>query len=181
MIAPNRRFDPLEEAPFLGAESLTWILWRAATDPRFVHPDGTEVWVHPDERLELRGERSAARRTALRGGVPASSLEVRAALRSGKSVASLRLLLARGEEERRVTLKADGPELGSVRLPAPEGESLEERAEGSLDLLSRLLSDIDLVFAAFRAAREGAGWDAEVARIREWALTPSEEERSGQG
>jgi hypothetical protein len=181
VIAPNR---DLAEDGFLGSEFLTWLLWRAATDPGFSVSEGgaAEVWVHVDEHVELRGEVSAARRVTLRGGVPGASREVRAALRGGKSVAALRLLLARAEEETRVTLRLSAGEgtveLASVRLAAPEGEDAEERAARSLDALDRLLEDVDLVFGAFAARRAAPGWEAEVERIRSWVAAPSEEEQA---
>lgn len=176
MIAPSpqgRPLDPRGGMDFLGPEFLTWLWWRAAEAPRFTHPDGTEVFVHVDEHLELRGERSAARRTVLRAGAPAGSGEARAALRSGKVLVAARLLLVRGEEERRLTLKAEDLDVSGLRLPAPEPGPARERLEQSLEALERVQEDLDLCLAAFLALRCSPAWPAEVARIRAWGATPS--------
>lgn len=181
MIAPNPKIsDPRGGLDFLGPEFLTWLWWRAAEEPGFRHADGTEVFVHFDEHLEFRGERSAARRTVLRAGLPSGSTEARAALRSGKTLVAARLLLVRGEEERRVTLKAEDYDVSGLRLPPPEAGNGRERLEASLEALERAQDDLDLCFETFLRVRCGPAWPAEVARIRAWGAKPSEEEQSGQ-
>lgn len=184
MIAPRA---PASAAPaddrggldFLGPEFLTWLWWRAAQAPGFTHPDGTEVFVHLDEHLELRGERAAARRTVLRSGVPGASAEARAALKSGKTLVAARVLLVRGEEERRVTIKAEDLEFSGLKLPAPEPGPARERLEQSLEALVRAEADLDLCFQTFLDVRLSPAWPAEVLRIRAWVATPSEDERAG--
>jgi len=169
--------DGADGVGFLGPEFLTWLWWRAETEPAFRHPDGTEVFLHFDEYLEFRGERAAARRTVLRAGVPAASREARAALRSGKALASARILLARGEEEVRFTLRAEELDVSSLRLPAPEGETREERLVACLEAQERFLSDLDLCYGTFLAVRLGPAWPEEAERIRRWSLLPSADER----
>jgi hypothetical protein len=182
VIAPNPRVrDPRGGLDFLGPEFLTWLWWRASEAPGFAHEDGTEVFVHFDEHLEFRGERSAARRTVLRSGMPGGSTEARAALRSGKTLVAARLLLVRGEEERRVTLKAEDYDVSGLKLPAPEAGSARERLENSLEALERAQDDLDLCFRTFLTVRCGTEWAAEVERIRAWGALPSEEERSATG
>jgi hypothetical protein len=180
VIAPlkpsDRPSDPRGGLDFLGPEMLTWLWWRSAEAPRFAHPDGTEVFVHLDEHLELRGERAAARRTVLRSGVPGGSAESRAALRSGKLLVSARWVLARGEEERRLTIKAEDLDFSGVRLPAPEAGPARERLEASLEALERLEADVDLLLATFLTVRTSAEWPAEVEKIRAWAARPSADE-----
>jgi hypothetical protein len=169
--------DPRGGLDFLGPEFLTWLWWRAAEAPRFVHADGTEVFGHFDEHLEFRGERSAARRTVLRAGMPGGSAEARAALRSGKTLVSARLLLVRGEEERRVTLRAEDLDFSGLKTPSPEGEGARERLEASLDALDRAQDDLDLCFLTFLDVRCGPDWSAEVRRLRAWGARPSEDDR----
>jgi hypothetical protein len=169
--------DDLDGVGFLGPEFLTWLWWRAETEPSFRHADGSEVFIHFDEYLEFRGERAAARRTVLRAGMPAASREARAALRSGKTLAAARILLARGEEEVRFTLRAEELDVASLRLPAPEGETREERLVACLEAQERFLSDLDLCYGSFLAVRLGAAWPEEAERIRRWSLLPSADER----
>jgi hypothetical protein len=183
VIAPLKRTEarPIDARgglDFLGPELLTWLWWRAAESPRFTHPDGEEVFVHLDEHLEFRGERAAARRTVLRAGVPGASAEARAALRSGKLLVAARLVVARGEEERRVTLKAEDLDFSGVKLPAPEAGPARERLEASLEALERLEADLDLCLKTFLALRTSPAWADEVTRIRAWVAGPSEDERS---
>jgi hypothetical protein len=178
MIAANPLLrDPRGGLDFLGPEFLTWLWWRAAEAPRFVHADGTEVFVHFDEHLEFRGERSAARRTVLRTGMPGGSAEARAALRSGKTLVAARLLLVRGEEERRLTVRAEDLDLSGLKLPASEAGSPAERLEDGLEALDRAQDDLDLCFLTFLEVRCGTDWPAEVARIRAFGAGPSEDER----
>ena len=61
MIAPVRAVDDRGGMDYLGPEFLTWLWWRADADPCFRHADQVEVFIHFDEHLEFRGERSAAR------------------------------------------------------------------------------------------------------------------------
>jgi hypothetical protein len=180
MIAPVPLPDDRAGADFLGSEFLTWLWWRAAVEPRFAHPDGVEVWLHLDEHIELRGERSAARRVALRAGMPGASMEARAALRSGKTVHAARFLLARGDEEMHFTLRGEDLDVSGLRLPSPEGETADERLEASLEALDRFQDDLDLCFSTFLAVRSSPAWPAEVDALRAWAAGPSEEEGLGE-
>jgi hypothetical protein len=140
--------------------------------------DGITLYVHVDEFLELRGERAAARRTSLRAGMPSASAEGKAALRHGKVVTAARLILARGDEETALTLRAEDLDVSAGRPPSPEGESSEERLENSLGAVRRLYADLDLCFTRFLDVRCSERWDAEVAAIRAWAAAPSQEERT---
>lgn len=179
MIAPVRRTDDRGGLDYLGPEMLTWLWWRAEADPRFVHPDGTEVFVHVDEHLEFRGERAASRRTVLRAGAPGASMDARAALRSGKLLVKARLILARGEEEALFTLRAEDLDVSGLRIPAPRGPrplGPRERLEHALEACEAFWADLDLCLAAFLEVRTGAGWDEEVRRIRAWAERPSPDE-----
>lgn len=162
---------------YLGPEFLTWLWWRGDVDPCFRHEDGTEVFVHFDEHLEFRGERAAARRTVLRSGMPGASMEARAALRSGKNLVAARLLLARGEDEMRFTLKAENLEVSGLRLPAPEGDTREDRLLACLDGQEQFLADLDLCLATFLSVRCAPAWEQELERIREWGEAPSPDEQ----
>jgi hypothetical protein len=179
MIRPvDRPVDERGGMDYLGPEFLTWLWWRASVEPEFRHADGTSVYVHVDEYLELRGERAAARKTALRAGMPGASAEGKVALRGGKVVAAARLILARGEEETTFTLRGEDLDVSGARLKAPEGETAEERLAASLAATRRLYEDLDLCFRVFLAVRCSDGWEAEADRVRGWVAGPSEEERS---
>ncbi len=185
MIAPVRpsTVRPVDDhggVDFLASELLTWLWWRASEDSRFVHADGTEIYVHVDEHMEWRGERSAVRRATLRAGVPGASVEARAALRSGKSVAAARFLVARGDEEVRFTLRGDDLDLSGVRLPPPEGGDAEERFAASLEALDRVTADVDLILRTFLDARCSPAWDTVLGRIRAFGDEPSDDERSSE-
>ena len=182
MIAPARvpPHAPVHDSrgglDHLGPEFLTWLWWRSVTDPCFVHPDGTEVFLHVDEHLEFRGERAASRRTVLRAGAPGASAESRVALRSGKLVTAARLLLARGEDEVHLTLKAEDFDVSGVRLPVSKDGGHRERLETALENLETLWDDLDLCYAAFLAVRTAPDWPEEAERIRAGGREPSAEE-----
>ena len=163
---------------YLGPEFLTWLWWRARLEPEFRHKDGTSVFVHVDEYMEFRGERAAARKTVLRSGMPAASAEGKVALRHGKVVTAARLLLARGEEETALTLRAEDLDVSAARLPTAEGETSEERLASSLSALKRLYEDLDLCFSTFLEERCSDRWERSASAIRAWAASPSEEESS---
>lgn len=177
MIAPARLVDDLGGMDTLGPEFLTWLWWRSEVDPGLRHPDGEEVFVHFDEHLEFRGERSAARKAVLRAGMPAASMEARAALRSGKTLAAARILFARGEDEVRFTLRAETLDVASLKLPKPEGDTVAERLVASLEAQDRFFEDLDLCFLTFLRVRCGPRWQEEVERIRLWGEAPSADER----
>jgi len=161
---------------YLGPEFLTWLWWRADVEPRFAHEDGTEVFVHFDEHLEFRGERAAARRAVLRSGMPGASMEARAALRSGKNLVAARLLLARGEDEMRFTLRAETLEVSGLKLPSPEGDTRRDRLLACLDAQEQFLQDLDLCFATFLRKRCAAEWEGELEQMRAWGAAPSPDE-----
>ncbi len=180
MIAPAKSLQTPGDRgglDFMGPEFLTWLWWRSEVDPGFEHEDGTKVFVHFDEHLEFRGERSAARRVTLRTGMPGASMEARAALRSGKMLYSARILLARGEDEVHFTLRAEDLDISSMRLPAPEGETLEDRRTACLDAQDLFLSDLDLCLAVFLNVRCSSEWGAQAEQMRSWGRTPSQDER----
>lgn len=162
---------------YLGPEFLTWLWWRAASDPCFRHADDTEVFIHFDEHLEFRGERSAARRVTLRTGMPGASMEARAALRSGKTLTAARILLARGEDEVRFTLRAEDLDVSGLRLPAPEGDTAEDRLLATLEAQDQFVEDLELCLRTFLDRRLGPAWDADVERIRAWSREPSQDEK----
>lgn len=176
MIAPLPSTDAVG-MEYLGPEFLTWLWWRGENNPCFHHPDGTEVYVHFDEHLEFRGERSAARRTVLRAGMPGASMEARAALRSGKSLVAARILLARGEDELRFTLRAENLGISGLRLPTPEGDTREDRLLACLEAQELFVEDLDLCFTTFLKVRCAPGWEAELAAVRAWGESPSPDEK----
>jgi len=180
MIAPVRRPDDRGGLDHLGPELLTWLWWRSDTDPRFVRPDGTEVFVHLDDHLEFRGERAASRKTVLRAGAPSASREARGAVRSGKLLVAARVLLASGDEEAAFTLRAEDLDVSGLRLPTSvepgESPGPRERLLGTLDRLDAFYDDLDLLLAAFLEVRTGAAWPEEARRIRAWSRAPSPDE-----
>jgi hypothetical protein len=179
MIRPtNRPVDERGGMDWLGPEFLTWLWWRASTDPAFVDRAGDRFFVHVEEFLELRGERGAARKTTLRAGMPGASAEGKVALRNGKVVTGARLLVAHGEDETTLTVRAEDLDLSSVRPPAPEGDRMEDRTAATLVAIRRAYADVDACFSAFLDVRCSPRWEAEAERVRAFARAPSEEERS---
>jgi hypothetical protein len=178
MIAPVGRADDRGGLDYLGPEFLTWLWWRSEEDPRFVRPDGTELFLHVDEHLEFRGERAASRRTTLRAGAPSASMEARAALKSGKLLVAARLLMARGDEEVAFTLRAEDLDVTGLKLPAPgdDAKNPRERLAASLEAFDRFWDDLDHCFATFLEVRTSDAWDDEVRRFRTWSARPSQDE-----
>jgi len=174
--AKDRPVDERGGMDWLGPEFLTWLWWRASVAPEFASADGSSLYVHIDEFLELKGERAAARKTSLRSGMPAASAEGKVALRNGKVVTSARLLFARGEEETSLTLRAEDLDVSGGRPPAPDAAEPEERLASSLAGVRRLYEDLDLCYATFLAVRCSDRWEAEAAALRAWGGAPSEEE-----
>jgi hypothetical protein len=182
MIRPSSQ--PIDERggmDWLGPEFLTWLWWRASIAPEFTTPSGDPFFVHVDEFLELRGERAAARKTSLRAGMPGASAEGKVALRNGKVVTAARLIVARGEEETALTLRAEDLDFSSLKPPAPEGNDSDERLAVSLASVRRAYADIDACFTQFLAVRCSERWEAEADRVRAFGASPSEEERSFSG
>lgn len=179
MIAPIRIQDDRGGLDHLGPEFLTWLWWRSESEAGFAHPDGREIYVHVDDHLELRGERSASKRAVLRAGAPGASMEARAALKSGKLLVAARLLLACGESEVAFTLKAEDLEVSGLKLPRIERDkatSARERLEEQLEGFDRFWEDLDLCYATFLEVRTSERWDAELEEIRLWCARPSQDE-----
>jgi recombination associated protein RdgC len=173
--------DLIKDKAFWGQEFLTWLWYVTDVNNGLVDCPGygtVEIWL--ENRLVLQSGSGNARQTVTCQGKDLDLEEARTALREGKKVSQMRLRLAAEAKEWRLSLKAEGLELGSVR--PPETLDMDEEEAGSLAgrLLDRVavfqeLSKIlDVLFSRFLAIRLTDAWDAEERpRIRRW-LNPAD-------
>jgi hypothetical protein len=168
-----------QESRVLGREFLTWLVRRIEEgDGRVAHADG-DVEVQLGDRLVLEGGGQDRARLILvdPGDVRA---ELGAALRRGKLVDRVRLVLVRGERRWELTLDGAAFAYDGVRCPKLGARDVgrgghDHRAAFENDLFLRLadledaLGVLDALFAEFCLRRGSGAWAREdLPALREW-------------
>lgn len=156
------------DGAFLGAEFLTWLMWRQGDGDREITVVRTPLAVLISDRLLFRGDNSAA---AVRGALAAVSSEASAALADGHLLVKARMELAAGARSGWVcTVDGDTLALSGARLPddPDECESAEDRtASRAADWLD-LHTYVRGLFERFLALRRSAGWSEVADHMRAW-------------
>lgn len=156
------------DGEWLGAEFLTWLLWRQAEGDGEIVVAGTPMALLINDRLGFRGDNSAA---AVRGALAAVSSEARAALADGHLLVKARMELAAGTRSGWVcVVDGDTLALSGARLPddPDECESAEDRtASRAADWLD-LHTYVRGLFERFVSLRRSAGWSEVADRMRAW-------------
>lgn len=137
---------------------LTWLWYLAETTDKATLPDGTVIPLWVDTRMAFRAVGDLKPSAVLTGDNPAATPEARAALRGGKVIQELRVVLRRDDREYIVTL-GPGLQLRQAKLPTAVrggdfGEALYERAF----LYEDLVYIIAQLFNSFAAARVSPEW-----------------------
>ncbi|MEW5723684.1 MAG: hypothetical protein AB1896_11295 [Thermodesulfobacteriota bacterium] len=168
--------DLKQEKRFLGLEFLTWVWYQSEVNSGLIELEGlgtVELWF--ENRLVLEAGSGNARQTVTLQGKDLELAEARTALLEGKKVSQARLRIAAESREWRVTLKAEGLELGSVKAPKTldadeeEAESAAGRLLDRIAVMQELTRILDLLYARFLAVRLTNLWEKnELPRLRHW-------------
>ncbi|MEE2829644.1 MAG: hypothetical protein VX498_10690 [Myxococcota bacterium] len=169
-LRPSRGALDHPASQFLGREFMLWLWWTSERD--FGTADlptyGTvDFWI--DDHIQFRTPGDDPQIADLRGGAPATTIEARTALSSGKTVESARLGLRVKEREYSFSLRAEGLELSGVKVPSEMKEGSDERIFERMFLLDEVTGIIDAFFFRFLDKRLDPAWNTEqLPAIRDW-------------
>jgi len=162
-IADPRALD------FLGWEFLTWLWYRTEAQGGVFELEKGDVSLVFNDFVALTESGGEGEQSILRKGSAHRSPEARLALRTGKTVTSARLEVAR--EDRTYTLTVDGEtlHLRSVRYPKPQESDPADRELERLEALEEASDILDGLFSHFLQVRLDGAWDRdEVGQIASW-------------
>ena len=162
--------DLIETRRFLGGEFMMWIWYKSECFDSLLELEGhggVEVWI--DDRLTLEAYLAETERNSLKGGAPAHSPEAKTALRQGKRVSRAKLGIIKEGREWSMTLKTEGMDISSAKLPALLSREDEEQFYERMYLLEELEDILATLYQEFLAIRLSPAWsEVMVPAIRDW-------------
>ena len=169
-VRPSRGALDHPASQFLGREFLLWVWWRSEVDFATVElaEFGTvDFWI--DDHIQFRTSGDDPQISDIRGGAPATTLEARTALLSGKTVESFKMALRVREREYSFSLRADSLEIASLKVPSDLQEGADEKIYERMFLLEEVTGILDALFFRFLELRLTETWNREqVPAIRDW-------------
>ena len=156
----------------LGQEFLTWLWFRAETQPLgFRDKDGQSFTLTLEQRIVVQGGEGEALETASVSGSLSELREVRLGLQTGKKVTRALVRFEKDELAWQTTLKAEDFALGSFRTPKVEHEKDDDPDAVFLEklyLMESCLGLLDSCYAMFLDIRLAPRWNEEVREMAEW-------------
>ncbi|MBI2568769.1 MAG: hypothetical protein HYV63_17255 [Candidatus Schekmanbacteria bacterium] len=168
-------YDLANRTTFLGVEFVTWLWFRSETqDGLFADLPGAgkNFELYFDDRLLVSALAVDCQENLYRGGLPATSIEAKAALRAGKKAVEARIRIVRDEGEWSFLLKGPALAVSGVKVPAvlaPEDEECILERMTLIEDLDRMLRSL---YRRFLELRLGASWErSELPALRQWIAT----------
>lgn len=159
----------IQQKAFVGKEFLTWLWYRAETNPAFDLPGGRKCEVEMLGPILLDAHYGDARSTALRGDSPATAPEAATALLEGKKLKRIRLKISSDGVDWIATLDGENFNVSGLNLPKagqlPFEEALRLRVDYALEFDS-LLSELFNLFLELRL--DAKEWKPEIGKIQVW-------------
>jgi hypothetical protein len=170
--------EQMRRTDFLGPEFLTWLWFRAETQPGPFDLGGEigmfALWF--EDKLVVGSAAVDAQENLFKGGHPSTSLEARTALRLGKLATEAKLRVARETHEWAFTFKAKELSVGSVRIPAVLASEADDKLYERMYLLEQLDAILKGLFGQFLRLRMSAAWtDTELPKLQQWVAGESVE------
>ena len=165
--------DLIETRRFLGSEFLMWLWFKTETHDGLMqlgeHGDLEVVF---DDSLVLEAYLAETERNTFTGGAPAYSPEAKVALQQGKRVARAKLAVIKEGREWTFTLKAEGMDFSSVKIPAVLSRQEDEKFYERMYLVDELEDIVDALYKEFLQIRLSDQWhDRMVPAMREWVAS----------
>lgn len=163
--------DLIHRTAFLGGEFLTWLWFRSDQQGGVFNLGGelgeVEVWF--DDRLVVSSLAVDAQENLFKGGHPTSSAEAMTALKKGKKASEAKLRAIKGAKEWSFILKAEGLQVGSVKIPAVLSKEYDDKFYERMMLLEELDQMVKALFRQFLLLRVTPAWeDEEIPAIQRW-------------
>ena len=156
----------------LGQEFLTWIWFRAETQPMsFKDKEGQSFTLTLEQRIVVQGGEGESLETASVSGLLSQLREAKLGLKTGKKVIKVRVRLEQDDLTWQTTLKAEDFSLGSFRTPKIEHEKTDDPDALFLEkfyLIETCLGLLDSCYALFLDIRLSTDWDDEQLAMESW-------------
>lgn len=173
----------MEEGRFLGFEFLTWLwFFSERSGGSFRISEEKEAEVHLGERLVLMLPGEGKEKVVCT--TQANFLdEARMALKRGKLVHEIQLLLMVADNEYLLTLDSALWAVKGLKAPKQLQDYEEEDADGlfleKMYFLEEVSSALDVLYGKFLAERLGSAWDSDTLPLmKQWIEAPGEEEQA---
>ncbi len=169
--------DIIAEKYFWGQEFLTWLWYKSEERGGAVELPGIgDLTVVFAKHIMLEYGDGDSFEKVICQGLQAGLQEARTGLRMGKKLEQARILLARGEYEWNLTIKASRFEFKSVKVPktmsageeSDDPEAVEGRILEKVGMYEEVLHLVDELFRLYLTVRLSESWGAELDRIRTW-------------
>ena len=155
---------------FLGREYLTWLWFASESRNHIVDVPGYDPFNrYVDDKLVLSSARGSVREHALKGGTPATALEAKSALRSGKLVTEGKFILRQGEKQWTWNMKADDLSIRALRLPPVSSEEAETYMKSRLQSTEILNDVLTHLFKSFLKIRLSKAFRKADSDLTQWA------------
>jgi len=159
----------IQQKAFVGKEFLTWLWFRAETDPQFELGGKRNCEIAMLDPIELDAHYGDARSTTLKGQSPATSPEAATALRHGKKLLRTRLKLSSDGLDWIAAINGETFDISGLNLPRPGRLPFEEGLRLRMEFLSdfdSMLSDLFNIFLEQRLDEKL--WKNELEKIQGW-------------
>ena len=159
----------------LGSSFLTWLFYKANTSGEI---DGLDFQFMAEDPISFAGESLGTKKVTLSGGLISKSLEMKAALGSGKRVSEMKLTMAQtistDDDEREdvnvsVCLDKTQMKFSKYKIPKPGVHDQYGKTIECLEALTGIAGMVDELFAEFIRIRYTSGeWEQERGKAIQW-------------
>lgn len=159
---------PRSDKDYLGSEFLTW-LWYFSDQQGTITLDSTSFHLEMYDNLQLVSQSEEEKVTI--HGVTGSAKEASTALKQGKKLSSVQILIQKGEEEWIFTFKGKTFDFKSVKTPPVDDLEETDRFVSRMQYLEEATEMIDKLYQLFLTTRLSNEWEKEtLSQIRRWIL-----------
>lgn len=164
--------DLIETRRFLGSEFMMWLWFKSECyDGLMEVEEHGELEVLFDDALVLEAYLAETERNTFKGGAPAYSPEAKVALQQGKRVSRAKIRVIKDGREWLLTLKAEGMDFSSVKIPAVLSREEDEKFYERMYLVEELEDIINALYRTFIYTRLSPQWhEAMVPAMKIWIM-----------
>ena len=169
--------DIIAEKRFLGQEFLTWLWYKSEERGGTVDLPGIgDIGVVFEKHTLLKYGEGESHEKIICQGLQTELNEARTGLRMGKKLEQARIVLARGDYEWTLTVKASLFDFKSVKAPktmaageeSNDPAAVEGRILEKIGLYEQVLQLVDELFRLYLGIRLSPAWGAELGRLQAW-------------
>lgn len=159
----------IQQKSFIGKEFLSWLWYRAETDPLFSLADGKRCEIEIMGPILLDAHYGDARSTTLRGESPATAPEAATALMEGKKLKRARVKLSTDGVDFIATIDGDNFNVSGLNLPKSGQLPFEEVLRLRMDYVLEYETMFADLFQQFLSMRlDENAWTPEIEKVQAW-------------